>query len=176
MSSRSDEVLNSDGNSYLLSIDPGRSTGISLGIFSDAEAYELVDSWQPRGGAEGFIDWWQSGKLFAAMGPWTDGDVMISERFILRSSPKDGRVPDIEPVRIEGVMLGMGLRVLYQDRWMKASVDDQILKDHGLWVTNKEARERFDHTDARDVNDSIIHGLAFLKSRKHLPTLRKFWA
>lgn len=159
----------------MLSIDPGESIGIALGIFSDTQAYELVETWQPRGGAQGFLDWWNSPALYDAMGDWGENDVRVSERFILRSSPKDGRVPNVEPVRIEGVMLALGLDVHYQDRWMKSSVEDQVLKDSGLWHSNEVGRKKFGHTDARDVNDALIHALAFLKSRRHLPTLRHFW-
>lgn len=171
VSSRIDEVLDSDGNTYLLSIDPGESIGIALGIFATDEPYELIETWQPRGGAVGFLNWWHSPALFNAAGHWGDRDLIVSERFILRSSPKDGRVPNVEPVRIEGVMLGLGMDVHYQDRWMKASVNDSILKEHGLWQTGK----KFDHPDGRDANDALIHALAYLKSIRHLPTLRKFW-
>jgi hypothetical protein len=158
---------------YLLAIDPGESTGIALGTFSNEDAYELVETWQPRGSAEGFLDWWDSGVLYEAKGDDWDGarDPIVAEKFVLRSAEKDGRVPNIEPKRIEGVLLALRLPVVYQHRWAKAGVRDQILKDHGLWQTGK----KFDHPDGRDANDAIVHSLAYLKSKTHLPTLRRYW-
>lgn len=41
---------------YLLSIDPGLSTGISL-LSYDETSVELVKAWQFSGGVQGFLDW-----------------------------------------------------------------------------------------------------------------------
>lgn len=149
----------------MLSIDPGGSTGIALGTFSETEPYALVETWQPRGGAVGFLEWAVDTDWFAPL------DVIVAEQFILRSAEKDNRVPNVEPIRIEGVMLALRWDVQYQSRTMKSMVKDQVLKDHGLWQTGK----KFGHTDGRDANDAIIHALAHLKNKRHLPSLRKYW-
>lgn len=152
---------------FLVTVDPGESTGVALGSFGDDKPYTLIETWQPRGGAEGFRDFIEeNGFNFGHA-----DHVKVAELFVLRSAEKDGRVPNIEPKKIEGLMLAWHWDVIYQHRWMKANVKDQVLKDHGLWQTGK----RFDHPDGRDANDAIVHALAYLKSKRHLPTLRKYW-
>ena len=48
---------------YLLWIDPGMSTGVALGRYSDTKPYELVKAWQIPGGLVGFRDFFRSGQL-----------------------------------------------------------------------------------------------------------------
>lgn len=156
-------------NHYLLSLDPGESSGIALGIFADDQPYELIETWQPRGGAVGFLQWWRSDVLYKTMGVWDkQQDIIVSELFTLRNN---AFVANVEPVRIEGVMLALGIEPVWQRPFMKKLVADEILVEHGLWQTGK----KFGHVDGRDANDSIVHSLAYLKSNRHRPTLRKFW-
>lgn len=159
-------------NRYLLSFDPGESMGIALGMFSDEAPYTLVDCWQPRGGVRGFLTWWRSSILYDTMGVWTKDDVIVSESFVLLSNTF---VANVEPVRIEGAMLALGITPVFQRAYMKKLVPDSLLVEHDLWITPKAAREKFDHKDGRDAMDAIIHGLAYLKSTRHLPTLRHYW-
>lgn len=42
---------------YVLSIDPGVSTGIALGKYSETEPFSLVDAWQFSGGIVGLREW-----------------------------------------------------------------------------------------------------------------------
>jgi hypothetical protein len=156
---------------YLLSIDPGRSTGIAVGTFSDDDPYELVAVWQPRNGAVGFLDWWYSDWLYDT-GFMPTRDLIVSEAFTLRNNKF---VANVEPVRIEGVMLALGLDVVYQQPAMKSLVGDAVLKRSGLYIENAQAREWFDHPDARDVNDAITHALAYLKRTLHRPSLLAYW-
>lgn len=151
----------------ILSIDPGESTGVAFGEYSDTDGYELVDCTQIQGGANGFLQW-AVDNHFYDLHPEL---VVVSEKFVLRSSNQF--VANVEPVRIEGVMLALwgSDRVVYQQRSDKTLVDDRVLKRHGLWQTGKE----HGWVDGRDVNDAIIHGLAFLKKAHHRPTLRKYW-
>jgi len=146
----------------LLSLDPGKQTGIALGTYGD-EAYELLNVWQIAGGLNGFIDWWYSHYPL-------NESVLVSEKFVLRNN---AFVADTEPLLIEGA-----LHVLYDNQivWQLASdkslVNDSVLRENNLWHTGKQVGWK----DARDTNDAIIHGLAYLKKNKHIPTLQKYWA
>ena len=42
---------------YLLSVDPGVSSGIVLGTYSETAPYRTVESWQVGGGLQGLLDW-----------------------------------------------------------------------------------------------------------------------
>jgi len=145
----------------LLSLDPGKQTGIALGFYGD-EAYELLNVWQVAGGLNGFIDWWHDHYPL-------NESVLVSEKFVLRNN---AFVADTEPLLIEGA-----LHVLYDNQivWQLASdkslVNDSVLRKNNLWHTGKQVGWK----DARDTNDAIIHGLAYLKKNKHIPTLQKYW-
>jgi hypothetical protein len=158
---------------YLLSLDPGRCPPASqLGTFSDDDPYELVATWQPRNGAVGFLDWWHSDCTVRHVPFLPTRDLIVSEAFTLRNNKF---VANVEPVRIEGVMLALGLDVVYQQPAMKSLVGDAVLKRSGLYIENAQAREWFDHPDARDVNDAITHALAYLKRTLHRPSLLAYW-
>lgn len=148
-------------NQKLLSLDPGKQTGIALGTYGD-EAYELLNVWQVAGGLNGFIDWWHDHYPL-------NESVLVSEKFVLRNN---AFVADTEPLLIEGA-----LHVLYDNQivWQLASdkslVNDSVLRENNLWHTGKQVGWK----DARDTNDAIIHALAYLKKNKHIPTLQKYW-
>lgn len=146
----------------LLSIDPGKQTGIALGIYGDDEPYKLAEVWQVSGGLKGFIDWWREHETLMPT-------YLVCEKFVLRNN---AFVADTEPLLIEGALRVLwGGDIVWQLRTDKMFVTDQLLKEHGLWKTGKALGWK----DCRDANDAIIHGLAFLRKQKHLPTLRKFW-
>lgn len=42
---------------HLLTFDPGKSSGIALGTYSDTEPYRLVKVWQISGGIQGLLEW-----------------------------------------------------------------------------------------------------------------------
>ena len=67
-------------------------------------------------------------------------------------------------------MIALGLKPTWQDRTQKALCKDEVLREHGLWLTGKQCN----HTDARDIMDAQIHSLAYLK-KFHRPTLEKYW-
>lgn len=168
---------------YLLSVDPGGLSGISFGRYSETKPYERTHFWAIQNGLEGFCQWvkyhffpdFYSNKLdffqadgLTSINMWSNFKI-VSERFVLRSNQF---VADITPARIEGAMMAFGLDPIYQLRSDKALVPDKILKDNGLWVTGKQCNWK----DGRDVNDSTIHALAFLKKQKHVPTIEKYWS
>lgn len=148
---------------YLVSVDPGLATGVTLGSYDDIHAWERIDFWLIKNGLDGFLDWYHGvapDRAYSAC--W------VSERFILRDNDF---IANTEPLRIEGAMIALGLDPIFQQRTDKALCKDEVLKRHKLWVTGKQCG----HTDGRDVNDSCIHALARMKKLKHLPSLERYW-
>jgi hypothetical protein len=149
----------------LLSIDPGKQTGIAIGHYGDNEPYTLIKVWQISDGVTGFIEWWnKTGKQ------WKNDATIVSEKFVLRGSNKF--VADLEPVKIEGAMQALGIKPVWQLRTDKMFVTDELLKEHNLWQTGKQ----FGWKDGRDANDAIVHALAYLRKGKHLETLKQYWS
>lgn len=146
----------------MLSLDPGKQTGIALGSYGDDEPYELLNVWQVSGGLHGFIDWWRDQQRLLPT-------YLVCEKFVLRNN---AFVADTEPLLIEGA-----LRVLWGGdiEWQlpsdKSLVADTVLRENNLWHTGKQVGWK----DAHDTNDAIIHALAYLKKNKHIPTLQKYW-
>lgn len=147
---------------HLLSFDPGQSTGIAFGTYSDTHPYTLIDVWQTQNGLTGVLEWLD--KHYS-----TDHEEIVSENFILRKTPF---MPDVEPLRIEGALTVFYPNIVWQQPSDKHHTPDTILKEHGLWQTGKP----LGHVDGRDANDAIIHAITFLKKRGHVPTLKKYWA
>lgn len=146
--------------------DFGQATGVSLGEFTPATPYRLIDAWQVEDGTDGFIDWW--GRYMETR----PDDVIVAERFVL--NPGNEFVADLEGLRAEGALQALcarlRLQINWQERGYKTGVKDAVLVAHGLWQDILD-----DHTDGRDANDAIIHSLAYLKTRRHMPTLRKYF-
>jgi hypothetical protein len=146
----------------ILSIDPGKSTGIAFGYYGPELPYTLREVIQLEGGIHAFTKWC---KHFN----WDIVDTVVSEKFILK---KTSFIPDTEPLLLEGALLFLhGEDIHWQAPSDKQHVPDQLLKDHGMWQTGSDVGCK----DARDANDAIIHALAFLKKSGHVPTLKTFW-
>lgn len=159
----------------LLSFDPGVSSGIALGSFGPKQAYEFIRGWEPQGGTEGLIEWWRSSLTWDSSGSemldWDIEDtIWVSELFVLANNDF---VANIESKRGEGALMMMAYpqKINWQDRTRKAGVPDRILKEHGLWQGGVD----YQHEDGRDVNDAIIHALEYLRSRVHVPTLKRYF-
>jgi hypothetical protein len=156
----------------LLSLDPGKQTGIALGYFGDNHPYELIKVWQISDGITGFLKWWNSeGVMNIKFREWQykSESIIVCEKFILRSNQF---VADTEPLLIEGALQALWhYPIIWQQRSDKTLVEDSTLKAHGLWHTGKQVGWK----DARDTNDAIIHALGYLKKNKHVPTLKKYW-
>ena len=155
----------------VLSIDPGKQSGVALGIYGDY-GYELVKVWQISDGLQGFIEWWkETGHKVIVYREWAymKPIVVVCEKFVLRSNQF---VADTEPLLIEGALSALhNGDIVWQLRSDKSLVDDSVLKKNGLWHTGKQVGWK----DARDTNDAIIHALAYLKKNKHIATLEKYW-
>lgn len=119
----------------LISIDPGMSTGIIVGTYSDDTPFELTHAFQIEGGVEGFLknvrflrgDYGEYGTLAIGnlISPsdffdiWSEdgegeiqetGDVLV-EKFTARGAaagPFALRTEALEPLRVEGALIAMG--------------------------------------------------------------------
>lgn len=164
----------------ILSIDPGKNSGIALGSYDSITPYRLLERWQVHGGAEGFADWLNERHYVQA-------DEIVCEKFNLANNDF---VADTTPLVCEGILEG-ALRwmdggyitpIIWQTRQDKASL---IGYPPEADTPDKRQRLRFEFldrfglfkkgTEFDDSNDAICHGLISLKRRKHAPTLYAMW-
>jgi len=161
---------------YLLTIDPGRSTGIALGFYDAITPYRLIERWNVLGGVAGFIHWWKTTDI--------SFDEIVIESFVL--DPDNKFSADLTPVQIEGMIMallyGSGLSLVWQPRTDKAG-----LKPYPKDCTTSTQRQRFrfDFLDQfglfaagaanDDSNDAVTHALVHLKRLRHMPSMLAFW-
>jgi len=160
--------------SYLISIDPGESTGITGWKYSDTEPATRIEAIQITGALQGFL-----GFFHEKMRNTTE-DVIVSEQFTLLNHDY---VANVEPVRIEGAMIALGLNPVWQPPAMmyfcggankaaRKKASQEFLKKNDLWLTGKDVGQ----PDANDAISSTLHALAYFRSRLHIPTLQKYWS
>lgn len=152
----------------LLAFDPGLVTGWSYWSFGPAQAMLREDYGLIRGGAEGVIDFCITHHRYLRE------SVVVCERFV----PEKLGVELTVPIRIEGALMATCASFAvpppeFQLRSRKRNVGDATLRRAGLWL--KGSDPKIDWTDARDVNDSQLHALAWAKDGEHEPTLRAYW-
>lgn len=165
---------------YLLSIDPGVSTGAAVLSWGDNEPPRLEEVWQFTGGLSGFRDWWDRFPRFDLPG------LVIAEKFSPITHANYALTLDsVEPLRIEGLMFSEGLMPDYdkaEKRWRrpadqyifggktkpeKKKAQHRWLKENGFYVTGSMVGA----ADADDARSAIAHGLSYLvKEVKHRPT------
>lgn len=154
---------------YVLSFDPGIATGWAYGHFSNHHPYSVEGVGVIHGGLEGFTEWWASDLVRAEY----QANHIVIEGF--RSRSGQPFAPNLDGVEIIGFLRGTlhALKVpsFYTMQWPtdKALVPDSTVKALGFWQTGKMVN----HTDGRDANDAIIHGLAYMLKQKHEPTIKK---
>lgn len=115
---------------------------------------------------------------------WVSNTEVIAEKFTSRGGGQGFalRTEHLEPLRIEGAMLALGL----QPHWVsppqqyfaggktkpeKKKAQHRWLKEHDLYVTGKMV----DSPDADDVRSSIAHAIAYLVRQKHMPTIQHYF-
>lgn len=154
---------------FLFCYDPGKITGFSQGYFDDDRPYELMDC--------RVFDFESLSETFhnSDMADGID-DVRVIEKFRLNMGNEF--LADLEGVQVEGMLrhqwpayAGYKIHWQYRDEKGKAGVMDAILKKHGLWQEGGDVN----WTDGRDVNDTIIHSLVWLRNHHHRPTLEKYF-
>lgn len=148
---------------YLITIDPGASTGVAIGWFDDHVPYAIESVYQIEGGCPGFVHWWKANRNIPLSA------IIVVEKFILSSG--NCFVADLSGVQVEGFLMSVSDEIVWQYRSQKATVSDQTLKDAGLWVSSFEV----DCEDSRDINDALLHALIYLRSINHRPSLLKLY-
>lgn len=196
----------------LISIDGGMSTGIAIGTYSDTEPYKLTHYFQITGGVEGFLErfvfsvddfycltirntvplapkepiygYYQC-KEYDFADPDEGDTTVIVEKFTARSVSQGGfsyRTRDLEPLRIEGAILAMGIKPTWvsppqqyfsggEGKAKKKQAQHKWLKDHGLYVAPKDVGS----ADADDVRSAIAHSISYLRRTKHMPSINYYF-
>lgn len=193
----------------LISIDPGMSTGLIVGTYSDDTPFELSHAFQIEGGVEGFLkrvrhyddtdDFSDGGTCFSIdhhSGNWGEsfclwyGDMLsrdeeaesptvLVEKFTARGAaagPFALRTEALEPLRIEGALLAMGVPVTWvspaqqyfiggKDKAEKKKRQHAWLKENGFYIAPKDVGCK----DADDARSALAHAISWLR-KFHKPT------
>lgn len=166
----------------LVAVDPGWSTGLIVGKYSEDDPLKITDRYQIEGGVEAFSG---NYKIRSALNM---ADVVISEKFTpLQSSGFNLTMRSVEPLRVEGWLVGKGFIPDYPGiEWQRpdamyftggSGVKDkrkrakQFLKDIGMYVTGSKVGAK----DAEDVISATLHALAYMHKIGHLPTLNAYF-
>ena len=175
---------------YILSIDPGLESGISVLSYTEDTVPVLEYVTQFRGGAEGMRDWFSSRQSdmhtgFWVSGIWIEPEDVICEAFTARNTKNfNYTTVSLEALPVIGVLIDRGLvdrtdRKRYRDpkfQYLVGGSDlpdkkkrrDQFLEDSGYYVGRKEIGETL--KDYNDARSSVAHGLAYLsRELKHKP-------
>lgn len=181
---------------YILGIDPGMSTGIVLGEYTDDTPFEVIEKWQVERGIHGWLAW--KGNHVGSNGSliWTDGGIdedpfgmlahwdviKVCEKFIPRPMARSFKLDEVEPIRIEGSVLDTFRSVVWQRPPMmvlaegdtpaeRKRASDDVLRRMGLWSTPKSMGPEYTLKDCNDINSAMKHIVAYLRSQDHQPTL-----
>lgn len=162
---------------YITWFDPGMSTGIVRGWFSETEHYEPDCIWQIGDGTRGLRAWLDTH-------PLPLGLIVGAEKFVPRTKP--GMTHTLEstyPLVQEGVLIDREIMPEYPGgNWQMADAQlllggkdaeerkrrsDDLLKARGLWLTDTDVGQK----DANDAISATKHILHFLtRTLRHEPT------
>lgn len=179
---------------YVLSIDPGVSTGIALLSFEAGSPAELVQGWQFTRGVAGLLNWWETLQVIPFNHPcaviFEDETRLIAEKFTARATKGFSyTTASLEPLRGEGALIALGLMPDYsvaEKRWRdpnyqylvggenKADKKKRMhgfLNDVGMRRTNKNFPDSPTKDGADDFRSACAHGVAYIaRELKHKPT------
>lgn len=177
---------------YVLSMDPGISTGIALIRYEPDSAPELVGAWQFTGGVNGLLHFWRIVSEFRYdYEALNFGDfynpverrllTIIAEKFTARNTKGFAyTTAALEPLRGEGALIALGLMPDYdpkEKRWRdpglqylvggadladKKKRQHAFLKDIGFYRTNKDFPESPAKDGADDFRSAAAHGLNYI--------------
>lgn len=184
----------------LISLDPGFSTGLCVGTYSDDTPFELTHAFQIEGGVEGFlkrVSTFENGYgdflvaikdstgSFAGetVGEETELTVLV-EKFNARGSANAGfsyTTASLEPLRVEGAILALGIKPQWvqpaqqyflggKDKAEKKKRQHKWMKDSGYFISPKSVGAK----DADDARSALAHCISYLRRQKHKPTLDLF--
>lgn len=178
-------------NKFLLAFDPGKSSGIVLGAYTDTEPYVPCRVWQPQNGVQGLLDWHDESE--GGIGYLGRPDVTcISEKFIPRPGGGFGQSLDSTiPLVGEGVLIALGYMGPYdpkdkrwsvpqnqyrfggKDKAEKRKLARAFLKKNGLYAAPKEVGCK----DSEDVMSATLHSLYYMTTvLKHKPTWEAYYS
>lgn len=179
---------------YVLSIDPGISTGIALLSYEEDSPAELVEGWQFTGGVVALTGWLMENMVdetvILPMGRVMTGVRIIAEKFTARNTRGFAyTTASLEPLRGEGALIALGLMPDYtasEKRWRdpkyqylvggKDKADKKkrmhaFLNDVGMRRTNRDFPDSPAKDHADDFRSACGHGVAYIaRVLKHKPT------
>lgn len=166
---------------YILSIDPGVSNGLALGVIGDSMPYKAVMRFQFSGGALGLHAWIKANYDCLRR----DYHVLVcAEKFIpLQNKGFAQTLGSTMPLVCEGVLLADGVMPDYPSKeWVpprnqylyggkdlaeKKKLAKDFLKANGMYLTGKDVSA----PDAADAISATLHGISYAaKTLKHRPT------
>lgn len=182
----------------LISVDPGQSTGLITGTYSDDTPFELTHAFQIEGGVEEFTRNVKTsengyGDRLIRIRFTPDEDVVLGdevemtvlvEKFNARGSANAGfsyTSKSLEPLRIEGALIAMGVPITWvqppqqyflpgSSKAEKKKRQHAWLKETGFYIAPKDVG----CSDADDARSALAHCISYLRRQKHKPTLELF--
>lgn len=182
----------------LISIDPGQSTGLIAGTYSEDTPFELTHAFQIEGGVEGFVMRFDFRKRTLHGRPvsrvqvlnekgWGLCDVLaddfLVEKFSARGAaagPFALKTDALEPLRVEGALIAMGVPITWvqppqqyflpgKDKAEKKKRQHAWLKENGYAIMPKDLGTK----DADDARSACAHAISWLR-KFHKPTQDMF--
>lgn len=172
---------------YGLSVDPGVSTGVCLFSWDDDQPFRQEELWQFGNGAAG-LRAFLVGTGIHLVGPLSKpafGSIPLSAIVVEQFTPRSHAGfaltrAAVEPLRGEGVLIGRGLDPFIwwaepaaqyfmggNDLKERKKRSREFLKLHGIYATGKTVGQK----DADDAISAELHAIAWLRRRRHQPTL-----
>lgn len=191
---------------YLLSIDPGLSSGLALFEYGDDLPATLVRAWQFPGGVQGLSQWFDENTVGSSCAPdnasWeldlTDGtslqsrygDTIICERFTARAQTGFSyTTASLEPLECQGFLKAHGLMPfdMTDPRWRDprlqyfAGGKDKAEKKKRMHAWLKDhgfyvVGKQLGAPDADDARSAIAHGIAYLRGIEHGTTIKEYFS
>ena len=156
---------------YIQVMDPGKSTGVACGEFSDVSPLEIYD-----------VATMDQDQIFQMLDRWTEVFIpptRVVESFTLRGSNEfTANLAGVEIIgAIKFLMRTQGLEVTWRTPSQKSAIPDSTLKALGEWRTGTTAgwliSDPTIRKTGRHVNDAICHAYGHMVSIGHQPTIRK---
>lgn len=174
---------------YLLSLDTGISTGVSLLSYTEDTVPALEGAWQFPGGVVGLLRWYENDFWGTEVPNMAVGQLtIIAEKFTARATKGfNYRTDSLEPLRCEGALIAKGLMPDYSPKeklWREPSLQylvggkgaearkrqHRFLEESGYYRTNKDFPGSPAKDKADDFRSSCAHGLNYLAREGHTPT------
>lgn len=175
---------------YVISIDPGLSTGIALLSYEEDSPAELVEGWQFGNGVTGLLKWVEAHNYgidsFGPVGLSDSELTVIAEKFTARN-PKGFHytTASLEALPCEGALQALWLMPKYtvaEKRWRDPSLQyfaggtgkaerkkrqHAFLKANGFYRTGRDLGS----PDADDFRSATAHGINYIvRELRHRPT------